>query len=189
MVSVSIIVILSTVFLINYNSYRKSGALNMGSQQVVSSIRLVQNYALASQMKGGVIPAGGWGVYFDNSAANASNGIPYNQQIIIYADEDGDSIFDDPAEYWDFVKLPDNIFVANLNYPTNVNTTDFSDLLKICPRTSLTYLPPQPQISFLFGICGLGAEDNPKIISLDLRDADGNEKTIRFNKFGLIDPM
>lgn len=77
LVSISIIALISGIFIANYRGAEKRSNLNLAAQKVASDIRLAQNYTLGLQEFNGSFPLGGWGVYFSTVAAG---------QYIIFAD-------------------------------------------------------------------------------------------------------
>ena len=52
MVSVSIVALVSGIFLVNYHSANKQSELSMSAQKLVSDIRLAQSYSLGSKEYG-----------------------------------------------------------------------------------------------------------------------------------------
>lgn len=62
--SMFIIIMLTTLLLVNYHSTNKRSKLINAAQQVASDIRLAQSYTLGSKKFGGSVPAGGWGIRF-----------------------------------------------------------------------------------------------------------------------------
>lgn len=63
-VSISILVLITSLFLANYSGAKNRARLDSAVMQLVSNLRLVQSYALgAKKTPGGEIPTGGWCIY------------------------------------------------------------------------------------------------------------------------------
>jgi prepilin-type N-terminal cleavage/methylation domain-containing protein len=131
-VSVSIIVMVTGIFLVNYNSANRRTDLTMTAQKLVSDIRLTQNYALGLARYGGrfgVVPYGGWGVHFDTNA---------NNQYTIFADINENKAYDaDEANVADggqITVLPDNVYIESVQIPDDSTTS----------KVDVTFLPPDP---------------------------------------------
>ncbi|MCK5416159.1 type II secretion system protein [Candidatus Parcubacteria bacterium] len=184
LVSVGVIVVITSVFLINYNQYRKSANLNMATQEIVSNIRRVQNYALASKEDvSGNIPDGGWGIYFD---------ITNNNKLIIFADMndngtydgDGDGDGSDGDEDYELIILPKGIIVKNNWYPVGASMVANQN----CDETSLVYKPPVPKVIVTGSTnCSATANTTPNFSNVEIQNTKGEIKIIKFNNFGLID--
>jgi prepilin-type N-terminal cleavage/methylation domain-containing protein len=132
LVSLTIIMLMTTLFLSNYNSGIRSNNLSLGAQQLVSDIRSAQDKAIASTpYNGTTFPAGGWGIYFSTSTPS---------QYILFADSNGNKVYDageaDPTKGGMIIPLPNSIVISSIN-TNNVshpktNTLDFN------------FLPPDP---------------------------------------------
>lgn len=116
-VSISLLVFMSTIILVDYRGTSKRSALSMEAHKFVGDIRRAQNMALGSREDaGGAIPLGGWGVYISDASTYA-----------IFAD-DGDEIYDGGDSVYQTVNLSNAVtFLA-----TNVGA-------------SLVFLSPDPK--------------------------------------------
>jgi Tfp pilus assembly protein FimT len=123
LVSLSIIIMMTTLFLANYHSSNERSKLSSASQQMASDIRLAQSYALGSKKFNGAIPPGGWGVYFNET----------NTSYIIFADNDGGKDYDDPGEKFSEIDLPANVTISSIDVANDVD---------------IVFLPPDPEVFF-----------------------------------------
>ncbi len=167
-VSISVIVMITAIFLANYRTATKNSDLRMTAQRVVSDIRLAQNYALglASYGPAGMRtpPTGGWGIVFDLASLG-------NQQYIIFADDNGNQVFnggEGEVAYGAVVtKLPNNTII---------------DSISIGHRVDINYLPPDPIVTLS------GSAGTHQSVDVVLRDTQTNQtKTIRINFLGLAE--
>ena len=164
LVSISIITLMSTLFLTNYHSTNERSALILAAQKLSSDVRIAQNKSLGSSEYGDDnIPTGGWGVHIEEGGENYT----------IFADDNGNYTFDigednisDGAE---FLKFPPNVTIKEIN----VNSLEVASL-------DVVFLPPNP-VTFINGIGGASAE----IILTE--SASLSTSIIEINYFGLID--
>lgn len=185
-VSISIIALVTGIFLANYSSANRRSDLTMTAQKMVTDIRLAQNYGLGLSRYGlsgsTNVPAGGWGVHFDLTNYG-------NTKYLIFADDDGDSTFDageDNVSYGAQVtSLPANIIIDSLTVGTVVGTSvGFSTQTK----SDITFLPPDP-------ITTINSPNNysedpatNKQVDIILKDLKTNNiKTVRVNYLGLAE--
>lgn len=118
--SITIIGIISSIFLVNYRSSEERSKLGMTIQKVATDIRLAQTYALGSNEFNGSFPVGGWGVHFDISVPGS---------YVVFADQNGDRIYD-AAEKLKEEKLSTGIILDSLTIPGSV--------------VDIIFLPPDP---------------------------------------------
>lgn len=105
-VSISIISLLSAIFLTNYHTTNNNTKVLMAAQKLASDIRVAQSYALGVQDNQGSTPEMGWGIYL---AQNADN-------YIIFANEAGDYLRNaDGSEDVNVIKLPSGIEITSHN--------------------------------------------------------------------------
>jgi prepilin-type N-terminal cleavage/methylation domain-containing protein len=103
-VSVSIISLLSAIFLTNYHATNNNTKVLMAAQKLASDIRVAQSYALGIQDNQGNTPEMGWGVYLGQNADN----------YIIFANEAGDYLRNtDGSEDVNIIKLPSGIEIIS----------------------------------------------------------------------------
>ena len=161
MISTFIIATLAAVTLVNYHSYGRKADLNMAAQKLASDIRRTQSYALSLKEFGGMPPDGGWGIFCQKSGSD----------YIIYIDANNNQFYNAGEEY-------DNIALAQ-----GVNINDL--LLDGTSRNNLylTFEPPDPAVY----ICWNSAQCDNNIAEIELSNSAGEAKTIKVNKFGLVD--
>lgn len=168
-VSVSIIAMVTGIFLANYSSANRRTDLTMTAQKVVTDVRLAQNYALGLARYGASgsnnVPIGGWGVHIDllNYSTN---------RYVVFADDNGNGIYDigedDIARGAQVTILPINIKIDS----TSVGT-----------KADITFLPPDPVTT----ITNLVNNTN-KQVDIVLKDTKTNSyKTVRINYLGLVE--
>lgn len=160
-VSVSIIGLISGLFLTNYHGTKNSSELIMAARKLSSDIRVAQNYTLGLKKFKGDLPYGGWGLNF-----NSTN----NDRYILFADMNEDPALGytyEAVEQYQEIKLPRNIIISAIE----VDGVPKSFL-------NLVFEPPYSKV-----YANLDNNKNSKIILTN------GEKTIEVfvNFFGLID--
>ncbi|MFH1661812.1 MAG: prepilin-type N-terminal cleavage/methylation domain-containing protein [Candidatus Falkowbacteria bacterium] len=162
--SIFIIALISGVFMANYHVTNEKNKLDLAAQELASNIRLAQNYALGSKEFNGSIPVGGWGVE-----------ISYNDVIYkIFAD------LDNSMHSWG-APVDEDFQVIDLPNGMRINTNNCSGGLDY-GMANIVFIPPDPETILWSDNDGLTNE-----ICIDLNDVSGRIKTIKINKFGLID--
>ena len=169
-VSMSIITLLTALFLANYRASNKRTDLVMTAQVLVTDIRYAQANALGLVKYDGVMPSGGWGVHFSALDANHGN-------YIIFADSNDNKEYDEGEAAENLggriVPLPTNIIIKEIlfgNANTEINSFD------------VTFLPPDPRTRLYNGI----EEANVARIVLE-NTASDEEKIIYLNFLGLVE--
>ena len=157
--SISIIVVISGIFIINFHGADKRSELGVAKQRLASSIRMAQNNSLGSKTYDGInTPKGGWGVHFD--LANPT-------QYIIFADKNapnGNQTYD-AGEAIEIKNLPAGVTIDSLS-PANV--------------VDIVFFPPDP-ITYVNGL------DNATA-TIGLKESLNNSTAlVTVNFFGLID--
>ena len=167
-VSITIIAMVTGLFLANYSSANRRTDLTMTAQKLVADVRLAQSYALGLAKYGGSgslnIPPGGWGVHFDlqNYGSNKYN---------IFADDNANTIYDGGEA--------DERYGAQVVYlPTNITIQSIS----IGSKVDITFLPPDPITTINNGAATSTSVD------IVLKDNKTNSiKTVRVNFLGLVE--
>jgi prepilin-type N-terminal cleavage/methylation domain-containing protein len=173
LVSMSIMLTMTGLFLAGYHSNNQQADLNSAAQQLVSDIKLVENFALGAKKNDGSMPIGGWGIYLNNTSDN--------DKYLIYADDNpsndhqyaGDTIYRT-------VKLPNGITIAdNANNGLVVNNNSGN-------RLSLSFLAPDPT-SFINRHSGSDSYDvlTHGEAKIKLVNKAGQSKTVLVNFFGM----
>jgi len=174
-VSVSIMVIVSTVFLANYHLYGSRGTLNATVQKVATDIRQVQGFSLGLKQFNGSTPLGGWGAYF--SSQN-----PDRTHYSIFADVDENKICQSNC-------TPSvNEFLKSLDLSKGVETdqiilTDVNGSPTTVNRIDLVYVPPDPKIF----ICGNVSQCDYIKGEIIFKNTSGATSSVIVNTLGLVD--
>jgi len=122
LVSIFIIGLLSSLFLVNYRNTNQRSELGVEKQKLVSNIRLAQNYSLGSKTYDNLAtPAGGWGVHFAQAEP---------AQYFIFADINSNRAYDS-GEFKETKTLPSGITIDSLNPANNLD---------------IVFLPPDPRV-------------------------------------------
>jgi len=171
-VVVSIITLLSVIFLANYRQGEKNFALQRSAHQLAQDLRRVQNIAMASREFEGTFPKGGYGVSFDIGTN------PY----ILFADCDGNGKYSGdigsalscaeateanpyPYEKIEEAVLEEGILVSELSPISAEN------------KLNITFFPPNPDITIT---------PSANLATITLTFGGGSEKKININTAGLI---
>ena len=172
-VSISVITMVTGIFLANYSSSNKRMDLVMTAQKFVADVHLAQNYALGLSRYGNSVstnvPLGGWGIHINLDNQNLGSG-----KYVIFADDNGNGFFDageDNEGYGAKVfSLPENIFI---------------DATSLGRRADVTFLPPDPITRISDGSVFSTPDNKLTIVLKDLRN--GEFKKIDINFLGLIE--
>jgi prepilin-type N-terminal cleavage/methylation domain-containing protein len=171
-VSVAIMVMVTGIFLANYNSANRRTDLTMTAQKMVTDIRLAQNYALGLARYGGSgslnVPFGGWGVHFDLQTYGTN-------KYVVFADDNGNKVYDsgeDNLQYGAQVTtLPTNIIINSITLG-GVSSN----------KADITFLPPDPITTIM------GQSATSSSATIVLKDTKTNTvKTVRINFLGLAE--
>jgi len=182
--SISLIVIITAVFIANYRESNTRSDLTMSAQKLVADIHLAQNNALGLVEYGGQVPPGGWGVHLD---------LANSDRYVVFADNDNPAVNEpgqiSPADpgfsYYEadeglesygakVVKLSNNIRLARFTE----NYSSYASALNV------TFLPPDPKVY----INNSSVDYSAGIIIL--RDSlTGEEKEIYVNRLGLAEVL
>lgn len=157
LVSISIVSLMSGLFIANYKYSNYQAALTSTIQKTTSDLRLTQSYSLGAQEFGGSIPGGGWGVRFNTGTPTG---------YIIYADLNGNHAYDSGE------------LLKNVDFPANVrlDSTNKGAVLNIC------FQPPDPT-TYLNGTVN---DPIPAVVTLKEINSQ-KTRTIIINFIGLID--
>ncbi len=183
--SLSIIIMITVIFIVNFHSTNKRTDLVMTAQKLVADIHLAQNNTLGLVKYGDTVPAGGWGINFDKSKPG---------QYIVFADLDQPAS-NEPGQIWSassgymkydaaiegvisqgarVVTLPPEITISSIT--TGTNNPAESTLANV------TFLPPDPKTNIFNGT------GTSTVVTITLKEADDRSiKTIRVNFLGLVE--
>lgn len=180
--SISLIVIITAIFIANYKSSNKRTDLIMTTQEVVANLHTAQNHTLGLVKYGTEVPAGGWGVNFD---------LNYPDQYIIFADLNRPAS-NEPGQIWEadygymrydagegevdlgarIIKFPPGIVLDSLTLGGVATTT----------MANVTFLPPDPKTNIYNGV-----STSTEILIKVREQREAAIKTIRVNFLGLVE--
>jgi len=186
--SISLIVIITAIFAVNYRSTNKRTDLIMTAQTLVSNLHAAQNNTLGLIKYGDEVPAGGWGVHFDasvpgqyivfadlNRPASDEPGDTHNADSgsAIYNGNSSDFMFEgDVNKGARVITLPSGVEISS------INLDDGSELGSV----DVTFLPPDPRTYISDG------STNQDAVQISLKDTRENAiKIVRVNFLGLIE--
>lgn len=182
-VSVSIISLVTTIFVVNYQVSTKRTDLIMTAQVVVADIHRAQNNALGLVKYGSEVPAGGWGVHF-----NMSEPTKYYIFADLQAPGDlGNLIFDNNTEGdinqgARIIELPSNLEIAALRR----NQTEGVDL----DFMNIVFLPPDPRTHIYYNLSEPATSTDMFIFLKDINDDNpDNYKIVQANILGLVEVL
>ncbi|MDP3836738.1 MAG: prepilin-type N-terminal cleavage/methylation domain-containing protein [bacterium] len=167
-VSMSIITLLTGLFLANYHNSNQRTDLVMTAQTMVADFRYAQANALGLVKYDGESPAGGWGILVTSDPSQYHN-------YFIFADQNDDGYYNDNESLESLggrvITLPKNIYIESL-------TLDGVDKAKAV----VTFLPPDP-ITRIHAYNATGT-----VLEIKLKELVNNTtKTVRVNFLGLVE--
>jgi len=182
--SISLIVIITAIFIANYRSSNKRSDLIMTAQKLVADIHAAQNNTLGLIKYGNEVPPGGWGIHFDEddplkyvmfadldrpASTEPPDIYPADAGFMSYASTtEGD--IDKGARV---VELPQGISIVELY---TGNDADSSNIANV------SFLPPDPKTNIFDGV------STSTFLEITLREArEDKTKTIRVNFLGLVE--
>jgi len=116
LVAMGIFIVITSMVVANFRTGSRSDELKIAAEALVSNLRKAQNMALAGQLKDGVSPAGGYGLYFK---------LADSDRYIIFADLDGGLDYDFNEALADgTVILPRDVRIINIE-PTVIANVIF----------------------------------------------------------------
>ncbi len=154
LVAIGIFTMISAAVVANLRSGSRGGELRLQASNLASFLRQAQVMSLAGEQHNGVTPTGGFGVQISACTATPC-------QVILFADENSNFIYDAPGELVQTIEL---------------GQAQIQSVLPVTPL-HINFKPPRPYICFE-GICsGAGEAD----ITLGLNE--GNlEQHVRVNQ-------
>lgn len=162
LISISIIVILSAIVFINYKEGQKRLTLERAAYKLAQDIRGVQAKA-GEELTDCIGVTGyqyGYGIYFTTSQ---------KYEYILFADCDGDNIYDGGNEELSKIKLEKEKGI------------EIQSFFPVASRLDIVFVPPDPTVY-------INNNDPSLIANIILKIIDiSSSKTITVNKAGLID--
>lgn len=169
LVGISIIVLISMIFVSTYLFSGSAARLKMTGQNLASNVRKVQGFALGlKEFNNSSFPDGGWGITF-----NANN-----DSVIIFADESSDHLIN-AGENYTQVDLPGRITIDQVWFDGAPSGNGV---------VNISFEPPDPQVWICDSTLGDCDQDTRGInASIILTDNLNNFKTVFINRLGLVD--
>jgi len=174
-VSISVITMITAIFIANYRSANKRSDLIMAAQNLVADLHLAQNNTLGLVKYNAAVPASGWGVYFDIASSS----------YVLFADLDAagtsgymslDAATEARAEYGGRVTtLAPDIRITKLTTNGGV----------IGNTATVTFLPPDPRTNIYRDAVATSTS-----LEIEMTEGRNNSiKTVRVNFLGLIEVL
>jgi len=164
LVVMAIIVVISTIALVNYRVGEKSFSLDESAVLLAQNLRRAQEMALSSKEFQGSVPRGGYGVYLQTD----------NDFYIIFADCDNNQQYSLGNACNGFPETVEQVVLSKRGKISSLFSGSYLSAINI------VFIPPNPTIV----ISGSGSE---AVIKLCLKDDSSMTRTIRVNKAGLIE--
>ena len=173
-VSISIMVTMTAVFLVNYNTHARSNKLVQAGNDLASIYRLALNNGLGLVKYNNVVPAGGWGVHISTISSNTS--------YVLFADLNNNQQYNTGEGVTSYggrtVNLPDGIVIQNDMFANNTlgNTpVQYADVVFMAPHPTI-YIETIP------------THPNAEDLLIVFEDESSNfTKVIAINFLGLVD--
>lgn len=177
-VSLSVIMIISVIFIANYRNANSRTDLIMTAQSLVANLHSAQNNSLGLVKYGNNVPAGGWGVNFDK----------VEKKYTIFADlNEPDTIgymqYDADTEGLRNLGAREVILSSGIEISDIIITSGASS--ESVDIANVTFLPPDPRTNIYSSdsIVATGTE-----LVVELREVGTeSKKTIMINFLGLIE--
>ena len=178
-VVISIIILLSTIFIANYRGGEKQFALKRSVYKLAQDLRRAEEMAMSSQMtpdsfEPGVFPKGGYGISFMKDS----------KSYVLFADCDGDNKYDEGSgassckEATEITPYPEKL--EEIPFEQGIYIKELFKDSSLVDFLSIIFFPPDPIITI-----NSDPAINSATISLTF---DGvSQKTVTINKAGLID--
>lgn len=176
-VSLGIVMLVSTIFIYNYQSNNKRTDLIMAAQVLVSDIHRTENNALGLVRYGDDLPPGGWGLYFDKQ--NPGRYVMY--PVMRKPEIQGYSLFDPQAEMdinkgARVIELAQGIEISELRFKSGKGDQAKNEV-------SLSFLPPDPRVNIYSTRFASSTELYVELVDLK----NGGVKTVFINFLGLAE--
>lgn len=166
LITVAVILLLTSLVMVNYREGQKGVMLERAAHKIAQDIRAVQEMALSGRECpecGGEEPES-YGIYFNKQLSP--------EQYIIYADKNGNKVYNPPPDDADIeiIALEEGVFIKTIDPNPN--------------KISINFLPPDPTIIMKLQH---GGEANETKIEIALTADQAKIKIITINTAGLIE--
>lgn len=172
LVSISIIVLVLSLYTVNYRAANKRTQTILSAQKIMSDIRLAQSYSASAKRFNESLDSNVWGVFFDKD--NPS-------QYIMFNDLNNNGTYTSDEQFR-LLELQPGININSLQY----ENSDGSNYQFNGNFLAITFLPPDPETRF-YADGGYSAK--PRVIIELLDDTNNSTKKVGVNFFGLVDVM
>lgn len=177
LVSISVIMIISIIFIANYRSTNKRTDLIMTSQMTVADFRFAQNNSLGLVKYNGSVPAGGWGIHIDIN----------DDSYTVFADLDAP----ETAGYMRYDAATEGVYdygARKVSFGEDMMIESLSiyngSLWLPATQANITFLPPDPQTN----IFNPDTDLEGQVLEMEIKDLRGGDiKKIQVNFLGLIE--
>ena len=180
--SISLIVIITAIFIANYRSSDKRSDLIMTAQKLVADIHAAQNNTLGLIKYGNEVPPGGWGIHFDKSDP---------LKYIMFADLDRPASTEPPdiypadAGFMSYASTTEgdiNNGARIVELPQGISIIDLETGNDDSNIANVSFLPPDPKTNIFNGI------STSTFLEITLKEERENKiKTVRVNFLGLVE--
>lgn len=176
-VSLSVIMFVSTIFIANYNSNNRRTDLIMTAQGLVADLHASQSKSLGLVKYGQLTPAGGWGINFNKTAGSYTVFADLNQPgtsgyLKMDAQTEANRNFGARE-----IKFSKQVIIDRLIFFDGSTEIETNEL-------NITFLPPDPTTN-IFNV-QTQATGTAAVIELKDIGSDKNKK-VRVNFLGLIE--
>ncbi|MCK4918809.1 MAG: prepilin-type N-terminal cleavage/methylation domain-containing protein [Candidatus Pacebacteria bacterium] len=139
MTIIAITGIMTAIAVPYYAQNRDAKALSFGMEQIVSDIRMVQNYAYSTLKSDDSYPAGGYGINF----------LVDSNEYIIFADKDSNMEYNSVSEKVSAIELSRGVKITSLKINGTEDSNGEVDLVFTSPYGKV-FIDKQNQISSNF---------------------------------------
>jgi type II secretory pathway pseudopilin PulG len=177
LVSMSLIMIMTIIFIANYRTANKRTDLVMTAQTMVADIHMAQNNALGLVKYGSYgVPAGGWGVnigidgnYVVFADLNDPESLGYKKYNPLTEGEE-----ESGARY---NSISEDLEIESLMFSNGIATTS-------AQSANVTFLPPDPKTN----VFNPENENNYNSLEIKIKEKESGEtKTVLVNFLGLVE--
>jgi len=183
MVVVGIIVFITALSFASYREGQSQYALQLSAQKLASDLRNAQNMALSTVTGNGEpAPAGGYGIYFNNSAGKNSAYTLFADTNINTTDPDLPAyVYSDQDTKLGDTDLKKGVEIGNISLTQNNTAVDTTSAYVI-------FTPPDPIITIgPYDLSETSSSPTQLNINIFLTNDSNKCKMVTINKFGKID--
>ena len=170
LITISIVVILSTIVMINYKPGKERLALNRSAIKLSQDFDLAREYAMSSRELSGVVPQGGYAIYIGNSIST----------YFLFANSNDDNQYGSGDEIISNLQFEPEIVLRQVKLSSSAG--DRTILPAEGKIANIIFQPPDPSIFFVLD----GVEYESAEIVICLKSNPSVTKTIKINKSGLV---